>query len=100
MARTARDCALLLGAMAGPDAADPGSAMRPAEDYTRDLHLGLRGLRIGYVRHFHERDVPATAEVAAALGEAARVLAAEGAALLDVTLPSLVEFGAVNRVIL
>ncbi|MBD0273232.1 MAG: amidase, partial [Acetobacteraceae bacterium] len=74
MARTVRDCALLLGAMAGPDAADPGSAMRPAEDYTRDLHLGLRGLRIGFVRHFHERDTPATPEVAAALDEAARLL--------------------------
>ncbi len=100
MARTVRDCALLLGAMAGPDAADSGSAMRPAEDYARDLHLGLRGLRIGYVRRFHERDVPATAEVAAALDEAARVLAAEGATLSDVALPPLGEFAAVNRVIL
>jgi aspartyl-tRNA(Asn)/glutamyl-tRNA(Gln) amidotransferase subunit A len=100
MARTVRDCALLLGAMAGPDAADPGSAMRPAEDYARDLHLGLRGLRIGYVRHFHERDEPAAPEVAAALDEAARVLAAEGAELRDAELPPLGEFGAVNRAIL
>jgi aspartyl-tRNA(Asn)/glutamyl-tRNA(Gln) amidotransferase subunit A len=74
--------------------------MRPGEDYTRDLHLGLRGLRIGYVRHFHEVDQPATAEVAAALDEAARLLAAEGAAVRDVVLPPLGEFGAVNRTIL
>ena len=100
MARTVRDCALLLGAMAGPDEADPGSAMRPAEDYARDLHLGLKGLRVGYVRRFHERDTPATPEIAAALDEAARVLAAEGAALRDVELPPLSEFAAVNRVIL
>jgi aspartyl-tRNA(Asn)/glutamyl-tRNA(Gln) amidotransferase subunit A len=100
MARTARDCALLLGAMAGPDAADPGSAMRPAEDYARDLHLGLNGLRVGYVRRFHERDVPATPEVAAALDEAARVMAAEGAEVRDAALPPLGEFAAVNRVIL
>jgi aspartyl-tRNA(Asn)/glutamyl-tRNA(Gln) amidotransferase subunit A len=100
MARTVRDCALLLGAMAGSDAADPGSAMRPAEDYARGLHLGLRGLRIGYVRHFHERDTPATPEVAAALDEAARAMAAEGAELRDAVLPPLGEFAAVNRVIL
>src|SRR3712207_589495 len=70
------------------------------EDYARDLHLGLKGLRVGYVRHFHERDVEATPEVAAALDEAARVLAAEGAELRDVELPPLGEFGTVNRVIL
>jgi aspartyl-tRNA(Asn)/glutamyl-tRNA(Gln) amidotransferase subunit A len=100
MTRTVRDNALLLGAIAGPDAGDPGSAMHPAEDYTRDLNRGLKGLRIGYVRHFHEVDTPATAEVAEALDEAARVLAAEGAELRTITLPPLGEFGAVNRAIL
>ncbi|WP_135470034.1 amidase [Crenalkalicoccus roseus] len=100
MTRTVRDNALLLGAMAGPDPLDPGSALRGPEDYARDLHRGLRGLRIGFVRHFHEKDTPATEEVAAALEEAARLLAAEGAALCDVRLPPLGEFGAVNRVIM
>nr|WP_264185676.1 amidase [Roseicella aerolata] len=100
MTRTVRDNALLLNAMAGHDPGDPGSAARPAEDYTRDLHRGARGLRIGYVRHFHERDMPATPEVAAALDAAAALLAVEGATLLDVTLPPLGEFAAVNRAIM
>ena len=100
MTRTVRDNALLLGAMAGPDPLDPGSALRGPEDYARDLHRGLRGLRIGFIRHFHERDMPAAPEVAAALEEAARLLAAEGAELRDLTLPPLGEFAAVNRAIM
>jgi aspartyl-tRNA(Asn)/glutamyl-tRNA(Gln) amidotransferase subunit A len=100
MTRTVADNALLLNAMAGHDPRDPGSAERPAEDYTRDLGGGLKGLRIGFVRHFHEADVPAAPEVAAALEEAARLLAREGAVLRDVTLPRLGEFAGVNRAIL
>ena len=76
------------------------SAERPAEDYTRDLGGGLRGLRIGFVRHFHETDVPATPEVTAALEEAARLLAREGASVRDIALPKLGEFAGVNRAIL
>ncbi|WP_205963529.1 amidase [Roseicella aquatilis] len=100
MTRTVRDNALLLNAMAGHDPEDPGSADHPREDYTRDLNRGVRGLRIGFVRHFHERDIPATPEVAAALEAAAQLLAAEGAIVTDVTLPPLGEFAAVNRAIM
>ncbi|SDC12813.1 amidase [Belnapia rosea] len=100
MTRTVRDNALLLNAIAGYDPADPGSAARPAEDYTRDLHLGLRGLRIGFVRHFHEHDQPATPEMGAALEAAASLLAAEGAKVTTVILPPLGEFAGVNRTIM
>lgn len=100
MTRTVRDNALLLNAIAGHDPLDPGSADRPKEDYARDLHRGVRGLRIGFVRHFHERDMPATAEVRAALDAAAALLRAEGAVVTDVTLPPLTEFAAVNRAIM
>jgi len=89
MTRTVRDAALMLNVMA-----DGG------QDYTRGLTDGVRGLRIGYVRHFHEVDQPASAEMAAALDEAARLLAAEGAIVTVVTLPSLDEFAAVNRTIM
>ncbi len=99
LARTAEDTALLLDAMAGYDPLDPGSAATSARDFGRELSRGVRGLRIGYIRHFHEVDMPAHPEVAAALDEAARVLAAEGAIVTNVTLPSLIEFGAVNKVI-
>ena len=100
MTRTVRDNAMLLNVIAGHDPGDPGSANRPAEDYTRDLHKGLKGLKIGYVRHFHETDQPATPEVAAALDAAAALLAAEGATISTVTLPPLGEFAGVNRTIM
>src|SRR5262249_62206582 len=61
---------------------------------------GVRDMRIGFVRHFHEVDKPAHPEVTAAVEDAARVLQAEGAQVRSVTLPSLNEFAAVNRVIL
>lgn len=87
LTRTVEDCAIILGAMAGGD-------------FSSQLGEGLRGLRIGYVRHFHESDQPADPEMAAALDQAARVMEAAGARVTNVTLPSLNEFAAVNRTIL
>ena len=60
MAWTAEDCALLLQAMAGHDPSDPASADRPAPDFTADLTKGMKGLRVGVVRHFFEADNPAS----------------------------------------
>ena len=100
LSRSVADSALLLDAIAGHDPADPASAPSAARHFGRDLLRGVRDLRIGFVRHFHETDMPATPEVTAALDDAARVLQAEGAELRSVTLPSLNEFSAVNRVIL
>ena len=60
----------------------------------------MRGLRIGFVRHFHEIDMPAEPEVTAALEHVVRTLQVAGADVRDVHLPTLGEFGAVNRVIL
>jgi aspartyl-tRNA(Asn)/glutamyl-tRNA(Gln) amidotransferase subunit A len=60
----------------------------------------MRGLRIGFIRHFHEINLPANSEVAAGLEEVARTLRQLGAEIRDIRLPPLGEFGAVNRVIL
>jgi aspartyl-tRNA(Asn)/glutamyl-tRNA(Gln) amidotransferase subunit A len=100
LTRTVADAALMLDAMAGHDPADPGSAPNPRSYHAARLERGVRDLRIGFVRHFHERDIPAHAEVTAALEVVARTLQAEGALLRDAVLPPLGEFAAVNRVIL
>ena len=97
MARRAEDTALLLQVIAGHDALDPGSVPAPPP---RATGAGIAGLRIGFVRHFHEIDMPADPEVAAALERAASLLSAEGAIVRDVTLPSLNDFAAVNRAVL
>jgi amidase len=58
IARTVRDAALLLTAMAGADPEDAASAttaQRPAVDYTQSLDAsGLRGARLGIARKFFE----------------------------------------------
>jgi aspartyl-tRNA(Asn)/glutamyl-tRNA(Gln) amidotransferase subunit A len=60
----------------------------------------VRGLRVGFIRHFHETDLPADPEVTAGLERVARTLQAAGADIRDIHLPTLGEFGAVNRIIL
>lgn len=100
MTRTVADNALLLDVIAGHDSADPASAHSTARDFGREIGRGVKGMRIGFIRHFHATDLPAHPDVAAALEEVARVLETEGATVRTVTLPSLVEFAAVNRVIL
>ena len=83
MARTVRDAAILLGALAGFDGEDAATAPRKgkdAVDYTQYLDArGLKGARIGVVRKyfgFHER-------VDAAINAALEVLKAQGAILVD-----------------
>ncbi|HZP99194.1 MAG TPA: amidase [Reyranella sp.] len=100
MTRTVADNALMLEAIAGHDPLDPGSAAARAGRYTSKIDRGVRDLRVGFVRHFHEIDTPADPEVSAGLQRVARSLQMLGAEVHDITLPSLGEFGAVNRAIL
>jgi aspartyl-tRNA(Asn)/glutamyl-tRNA(Gln) amidotransferase subunit A len=100
MTRTVDDNALMLEAIAGHDPLDPGSAAARTGHYAGKIDRGVRGLRVGFVRHFHETDTPADPEVTAALQHVARALQMLGAEVHDVTLPSLGEFAAVNRIIL
>jgi amidase len=62
IARTVRDAAVLLGAMAGKDDADAATVAVGARfetDYTRFLdHDGLRGARVGIARRFFAENAP------------------------------------------
>jgi len=100
LTRTVADNALMLDTIAGHDPEDPGSSATQSRYFGRMLDRGVRGLRIGFIRHFHERDMPAHPEVTAALEDVARVLQAEGAEVQTVEIPSLNEFSNINRVIL
>jgi aspartyl-tRNA(Asn)/glutamyl-tRNA(Gln) amidotransferase subunit A len=81
MTWTVEDCAILLQAIAGHDPNDPASAARPVPDYRAALTGDINGLRVGIVRHLHEDDCPASAEVRAALEEAFAVLRSLGATI-------------------
>ncbi len=100
MTRTVADNALMLDVIAGHDSGDPGSSATQERNFGRTIGRGVRGMRIGFVRHFHETDVPAHPEVTAALEDAARLFQAEGAEVETVRLPTLAEFAGINRVIL
>ena len=85
MARTAEDCALLLGAMAGFDDKDSTSIDRPVEDYTRDLNRPLAGLRIGLPKEFFGPGMDEEVRVAvdAAIAEYQKL----GATTVEISLP-------------
>ncbi|MGE0766199.1 MAG: amidase [Hyphomicrobiaceae bacterium] len=86
MARTSEDCAIILNAVAGYDPADPSSARHRAADYTDGIYDGIKGLRIGVIRHFWETDLAPNAELSAAMETAIQVLRDLGATIEDVTL--------------
>lgn len=87
MTRTARDAALMLQAIAGPDPDDALTAPHPVPDYTAHIDDGVRGLTIGVV---DERQLDLLHDDGrAALHEVCRVLEREGARLVPITLPDL-----------
>jgi aspartyl-tRNA(Asn)/glutamyl-tRNA(Gln) amidotransferase subunit A len=100
MARSAEDCALLLQAMAGRDPDDPASAGRDAGDVAAELARGVKGLRIGVVRHFHEVDNRGSPAALEKLEAALRVFRSLGAEVADVTLPPLADWHAVAATIM
>jgi aspartyl-tRNA(Asn)/glutamyl-tRNA(Gln) amidotransferase subunit A len=85
LAATAEDCALLLQAMAGFDAADSTSAEREVDDYSATLDADLSGLRIGLPKEYFGDglDPGIEAAVRAALAE----YEAQGAELVEISLP-------------
>ncbi len=99
MTWTVEDSALMLGAIAGFDPEDPGSADAPVPDFTAGLESGLKGVRIGWVRHFYEEDLPANDEVIAAMTASADQLRALGATVEEMRLPSLREYANPRHII-
>lgn len=92
MCWTAEDCALVLKVIAGHDPLDIASARTALKDPVAGLGGGLKGVRVGVIRNFHERDFPATAEVVAALDASLAVLKDLGASVRDVSVSPLQAF--------
>jgi aspartyl-tRNA(Asn)/glutamyl-tRNA(Gln) amidotransferase subunit A len=100
LTRTARDNALMLDLIAGHDPLDPGSSARAAGKCAAALERGVKGLRIGVIRHFYAADMKADAEVEASIEAAVKKLAALGAEVREIRTAPLAEYLAVNRTIL
>ena len=69
-------------------------------DFRAELGQGVKGLRIGLIRHFHEADHPVSPATLAGIDAAADFFRAEGATVRDVTIPSLAAFNACGWIIL
>jgi aspartyl-tRNA(Asn)/glutamyl-tRNA(Gln) amidotransferase subunit A len=93
MARTARDCALILQAIAGYDALDPTSADLPVPDFLSGLDAGIKGVRVGVPENFFFDEDVTEPDVLAAVREAARQLEQLGAVVSTVIYPDPVRYG-------
>ncbi len=87
LARSARDCARLLQAVAGHDDSDGHSLAVPVPDYEAALDGDLRGVRIA-VPHAYYYD-PVTPEVEHALEESLAVLRGRGATIVPSDVPDM-----------
>ena len=85
LARTARDCARIMGLIAGNDPLDPTSSHLPVPDYEGALDGDIRGVRVGVPSTYFldGADTP----VVVAMEQALEVLAARGAVIQRMTLP-------------
>jgi aspartyl-tRNA(Asn)/glutamyl-tRNA(Gln) amidotransferase subunit A len=85
LARSAEDCALLLGLMAGADPEDPTCSTAPVPDYMAATTGSIKGLKIGVPTAFYVDDLDE--EVAKVLDDTIATLKREGAEIIQVELP-------------
>lgn len=85
LARSTRDCAMILNAIAGKDAKDSTSLDASPEDFTRELELGMKGLRIGIPKEYFVEGIDA--QVRTAVEKAIQQCRELGAELVEVSLP-------------
>jgi aspartyl-tRNA(Asn)/glutamyl-tRNA(Gln) amidotransferase subunit A len=85
LARTAEDCALLLGLMAGADPEDPTAIAGPVPNFMTATREPVTGLTIGVPSAFYVDDLDS--EVARVLDDTLAVFKREGVKIVQVDLP-------------
>ena len=85
MARSAEDCAHLLGVIAGHDSRDSTSVTRGVTDYVESLNAPLSGLKIGLPKEYFGDGLDP--DVEKAVREAVKVYESLGATVREVSLP-------------
>jgi aspartyl-tRNA(Asn)/glutamyl-tRNA(Gln) amidotransferase subunit A len=83
--RTVRDCAILLGSMAGHDPRDTTSVDRPVPDYEAAVGKSVKGMRIGVPKEYRVSGM--AAEIETLWRRGADWLGAAGAEIVEVSLP-------------
>ncbi len=87
IARTAEDCALMLGAMAGFDPKDSTSVDQPLDDYLGALTKPLTGLRVGLPKEYFGDGLDS--KIADAVMVAVEELKKLGATVKEISLPNM-----------
>jgi aspartyl-tRNA(Asn)/glutamyl-tRNA(Gln) amidotransferase subunit A len=85
LTKTVRDAALIMNAIAGPDALDSTCLNEAVPDYTAGLGRDLRGIRLGLPKEYMLEGIDP--EVRAAIGQATAHFHSLGAEIIDVSLP-------------
>ena len=85
MARSAADCAAILGVIAGVDPDDPTTVQAPVPDYLGSIDAGVKGMRIGLDEAYCSDGVDA--RVTAMVMQAADVLRGRGADIRPIAFP-------------
>ena len=85
IARTVRDCAILLASMSGADARDTTCADLPVPDFEASVGRGVKGLTIGIPKEYRVDGMPA--EIQKLWDEGAAWLKAAGATIKEISLP-------------
>jgi len=89
MARSARDAAAMLGAIAGADENDPTALQDPVPNYLAGIGRGLRGVRIGIAPAWIEAQADATTQQA--IASAVETVRALGAEICEVRFPDITQ---------
>lgn len=101
MTWTVEDNAIALEALAGYDPNDPSSVEIASQPWSRATALGVRGLKIGLVRHFHEEERDRFSDDSISAFETAALLLKDaGAETVEVRLSPLRHYFAAQRIIM
>ena len=84
-AKSVKDCALMLKAIAGHDAKDPLSSREPVANYTSAIGKPVKGLRVGLIDGYFDEFM--SSEVRAALDAAVAQLKALGMKIVKLDIP-------------
>jgi aspartyl-tRNA(Asn)/glutamyl-tRNA(Gln) amidotransferase subunit A len=83
--KNVKDCALVLGQLAGHDPKDPLSSDEPVPNYTKLIGSPVKGMKLGIIKGYFEQSL--VPEVRRAFEEALRTLKGLGMKIQEITIP-------------
>lgn len=98
IARTARDCARLMEAIAGADPADPTASSQPVPRYEAALDGKVRGLKIAVPRQYYYD--PVTPEIRKRVDESLAMFRSLGATTAEVDVPDMALINTLAHVVM